>query len=333
MSTRIDTPKAKAAHSTEQSDSLTSTLRAPETSPSTIRKQLADACRHSTHVLRNGETVWGIAQAAGVDYRAVLKLNGLTEESARALPEGMKLRLPTTTPVERSPIHERAARTHEIQSGESIYGIAHRYGCEHKQLLRLNGLTEESARKIPVGTKILLTPATRQTETHDGDARFEVTDKTRDQLNRASKKGDRLISLDFNDCRNRAAKGIEIVIPDDATKEERKAAEAYVKGVQAFFKSHGLDRPIRAVRTRSEAGRGVRGQFHTEPFFLKDEEALRVMQKDPQGYVDVVAATLGTIKGATFMPPHKTNDPGASKGKLNERDFAKKTLIPLLRGA
>jgi hypothetical protein len=54
------------------------------------------------------------------------------------------------------------------------------------------------------------------------------------------------------------------------------------------------------------------------------------MEKDPDGYAQVLASTLGRIPGAMFIPPHKSNDPGAADGKFNERDFAKGSIIPAL---
>jgi LysM repeat protein len=218
-----------------------------------------------------------------------------------------------------------------VKPGETIYGIAREYGIPYRDILKLNGLTDVSARRIREGTQLRLVGDAGQTPPVDTDRDFNVTDKTRDEISRRSKPGARLVSLDFNDARSPHAKGIEIVIPDNATQEERSAAEAYVKGVQAFFRHHGLERDIRGVHVRSDVGRGIPGIIHTEPFFLKDKAALRAIQKDPEGYIKVLADTLGTIDGVTFMPPHKRNDPGASQGSLNERDFAKRTLIPLLK--
>jgi hypothetical protein len=85
------------------------------------------------------------------------------------------------------------------------------------------------------------------------------------------------------------------------------------------------------VRTSAENGRGVKGQFHTEPFFLGDTAALNAIRGDLDGYARVLAKTLGTLDGVTFMPPHKQNDPGASRGTFNERDFAKNGIIPELK--
>lgn len=159
---------------------------------------------------------------------------------------------------------------------------------------------------------------------------YKVTDQTRDALP-ASTPTARQVSLDFNDAASPTARGVEIIIPNDATDEERAIAQAYVDRTTEWFRSKGIDVPNRGVRTAKENGRGTRGRFHTEPFFVGDSDALAAMQSDPQGYARVLASTLGRIEGVTFIAPHKATDPGASRGKLNERDFAKSVIIPELR--
>lgn len=158
---------------------------------------------------------------------------------------------------------------------------------------------------------------------------WRAVSMTRDQIGPSTTKA-RQISLDFNDADNPSARGIEIVIPDDATPAERAAAQAYVERTQAYFAKHGVEVPIRGVRTRSENGRGTKGRFHTEPFFVRDAASRAVMQTDPAGYASVLAETLGTIPGATFIAPHTSTDPGATLGDLNERDFAKSAILPAL---
>jgi hypothetical protein len=159
---------------------------------------------------------------------------------------------------------------------------------------------------------------------------FKVTDQTRDALP-ASTPSARQVSLDFNDAASPTARGVEIIIPNDATDEERAIAQAYVDRTTEWFRSKGIDVPNRGVRTAKENGRGTRGRFHTEPFFVADSDALAAVQGDPEGYAQVLASTLGRINGVTFIAPHKVNDPGASRGDINERDFAKQVLIPALK--
>ena len=155
------------------------------------------------------------------------------------------------------------------------------------------------------------------------------TSKTRDQMPRSTADA-RQVSLDFNAAASKDAKGVEIIIPNDASAIERAAAMDYVNKTQQYFAERGVNVPVRGVRTAKENGRGTPGRFHTEPFFVGHSEARKVMESDPDGYAKVLADTLGRIPNVTFIAPHKTNDPGASDGKFNERDFAKGSIIPAL---
>ena len=158
---------------------------------------------------------------------------------------------------------------------------------------------------------------------------FNISYKTRDQLP-ASSPTSRQISLDFNAAPSKNAKGIEIIIPNNATEQERQLAQEYVAKTQQYFAERGVNVPARGVRTAKENGRGTPNRFHTEPFFVGDAASRSVMEKDPDGYAQVLASTLGRIPGAMFIPPHKSNDPGAADGNFNERDFAKGSIIPAL---
>jgi PAS domain-containing protein len=174
--------------------------------------------------------------------------------------------------------------------------------------------------EVPTETSMTLPPATGQ---------FGVSYQTR-EYHKQSKAGARQVSLDFNDSNNPAARGVEVIIPDDHTPEERQIAQRYVDATVEWFASKGVQVPSRGVKTRSENGRGTPGRFHTEPFFINDQAALAAVQNDPAGYSQVLASTLGTLAGVTFIAPHKKNDPGASRGNVNERDFARTYLLPKL---
>ncbi len=158
---------------------------------------------------------------------------------------------------------------------------------------------------------------------------FGFTSKTRDLLPKSTADA-RQVSLDFNAAASKDAKGVEIIIPNDASAVERAAAMDYVNKTKQYFAERGVEVPVRGVRTAKENGRGTPGRFHTEPFFVGHAEARKVMESDPDGYAQVLADTLGRIPNVTFIAPHKTNDPGASDGKFNERDFAKGSIIPAL---
>lgn len=165
--------------------------------------------------------------------------------------------------------------------------------------------------------------------TPPGNGRFGVTYRTRDRLPSSSVNA-RQVSLDFNDTASgKAARGVTIVIPANASPTERQAAQDYVDQTVDWFASHGLQVPNLGVKTTT--GKGTRvSRFHTEPFFVGDSEAVDIMRRHPEQYARILAGTLGRIEGVTFIAPHKTNDPGASRPGINERDFARQYLLPEL---
>ena len=163
-----------------------------------------------------------------------------------------------------------------------------------------------------------------------GDGSWKVTAQTRDELRAPSTAGQRQVSLDFNDAAAPTARGVEIVIPHNATAEERAAAQAYVDQTAAWFRGKGIDVPAGKVLTQT--GRGAKvSRFHTEPFYAKDSEAFEAMRQDPDGYAAILENTLGRISGVTFIAPHKKTDGGAQNDLYNERDFARSYLIPALQ--
>jgi ribosomal protein L35AE/L33A len=162
-----------------------------------------------------------------------------------------------------------------------------------------------------------------------GDGSWQVTPQTRDQIKTSSRAGQRQISLDFNSG-VATSRGVEIVIPHDATPEERAAAQAYVDKTVAWYQSKGIEVPKGRVLTKT--GRGAKvSRFHTEPFYVQDADAMAAVQNDPDGYAAILEDTLGRLTGATFIAPHKTKDGGAQNDTINERDFARSYVIPALQ--
>lgn len=165
-----------------------------------------------------------------------------------------------------------------------------------------------------------------------GKGSYKVSNKTRDQITGfTSKPGARMISLDFNDAKNKSARGIEIKVPSNATSEEIEASRAWARETQAFFKSHGVNVPIRRDGGIKRGGSGISGVFHTEPFFASNAAARKAIENDPKTYAAILGRTLGNIAGANFIPPHEQGGRGgASVDGINERDFALKAIIPYL---
>jgi len=121
--------------------------------------------RRVVHVVRPGDTAWGVARRYGVPLTAVLRANGL-DASARILP-GRKLVLPGATPRRARPAVTERTRAHVVRSGETVTAIAHRYGVSVGSVLSRNHLrsttTIHPGRRllVPGGARHATRPATR----------------------------------------------------------------------------------------------------------------------------------------------------------------------------
>jgi LysM repeat protein len=99
----------------------------------------------TSHLVREGETMWTIAARYRVSLTDIFWLNGLTEESVLQPGTQIVVRLgegvtppPTPTPQ----------MSHFVRSGDTLLGIAFRYGLTLDQLLSYNGLESSSVLQI-----------------------------------------------------------------------------------------------------------------------------------------------------------------------------------------
>jgi len=93
--------------------------------PNAAELAVARAAYNRIHVVREGETLYGIARTANVPMRDVIDANGLP--APYLLAPGQQIRLP-------------ASRVHTVAAGESVGMISRRYGVDQATLVRLNGI-------------------------------------------------------------------------------------------------------------------------------------------------------------------------------------------------
>ena len=93
----------------------------------------------AVHVVREGETLNGIANRAGVPKGAVIAANGLTPPYV--VKTGQKLRIPRQ-------------RVHIVAAGETGLGIANRHGVPYAEILTANNLPRDAVLKP--GQKLLI---------------------------------------------------------------------------------------------------------------------------------------------------------------------------------
>ncbi len=152
-------------------------------------------------------------------------------------------------------------------------------------------------------------------------ATFRVHDLVRSEFGTRSVPGSRIISLDANSASGRAGEILRplVVIPNNATRAERAAAQAAADRVALWLATNNPTEgraTTGLVRTTAQNGRGIGGFFHTEFHSVNDTAAVALIRERPQEYARLLAGTLGSIPGANFIVPHGNPsrhgpDPGA----------------------
>jgi LysM repeat protein len=148
-----------------------------------------------------------------------------------------------------------------------------------------------------------------------------------------------VVSLDFNDAKNKRAKGIEMVLPKNATAAQTQSAEKYVRLASQFFKDAGVKNPVRDGRglPKGQNRPGIVYKFanermmYTEPFFASHPEARKAIEKNPREYARLLLEAFGDLPGVTFLPPHTGSNKGATSGGVSEQAWAKKHILPYLQ--
>ena len=140
-----NTARAVAARAATMPASMVATAVPASLAPAVLAPTQAPAPSECTVV--SGDTVSGIAARYGLDVWKVLKLNNLG--TSTLIFPGQKIRLTgdaapgpaaPSAPAPAAPAPSEGGATYTIRSGDTISGIAARYGLGVNALLQLNGL-------------------------------------------------------------------------------------------------------------------------------------------------------------------------------------------------
>ena len=109
--------------------------------------------------IQRGDTLWGIARKNGVSLADLLNANPSINKNSR-LSIGQEVMIPSANPLAPQPVVQSDPVSplsgndaiHEVQKGDTLSGIARRYGVALSALLRENNLTLSSV--IRVGQSI-----------------------------------------------------------------------------------------------------------------------------------------------------------------------------------
>lgn len=126
----------------------------------------APAAAGASYVVKPGDTLSGIARRSHVTVGQLCAANKLSP--ATPLKVGQALRLPaaggiaaaapTVKPSPAKPAAKTSgkARTHTVQSGETLYAVARKYGVSPAALMQANKLTPQTAGKLRIGSSLTI---------------------------------------------------------------------------------------------------------------------------------------------------------------------------------
>jgi len=119
----------------------------------------------ASHVVRRGETVALLAKRYGVSANLIRAAN--SNARGKRLAVGSTVHIPTSASIPESTLREPepvvsvAARTHTVRRGETLGGIANRYGVTQAAIRSANKLSRAGV--VRVGQKLVIRRATRST--------------------------------------------------------------------------------------------------------------------------------------------------------------------------
>jgi LysM repeat protein len=120
----------------------------------------------TTYVVQKGDTLWSIATAFNTTPSDIMSLNNLTSTS---LSIGQELKIPSPTPTPPTTPITPTNNTYTVQSGDSLWSIANKFGVTVTELRSLNNLTSDI---LSVG-QVLLIPV-QPSETPSGTTTYTV---------------------------------------------------------------------------------------------------------------------------------------------------------------
>lgn len=107
----------------------------------------ANAFSETIHTMQKGETVYGLSKKYGVAMSVILEYNGIRD--ATKIVVGQKIKIPE---IKNLKSDQKATQTYIVQKGDTVYGIAKKFGTTQAEIFSLNGLSAQSV--IKVGQKL-----------------------------------------------------------------------------------------------------------------------------------------------------------------------------------
>jgi murein DD-endopeptidase MepM/ murein hydrolase activator NlpD len=113
--------------------------------------------QETVHIIQKGETIYSIARNYGADIQDILRLNGI--QDPRKVQAGQRIRIPgggkDADGAGQSAVSSGTAYLeYRVVRGDSLFGIARKYGVSMQELRAANGLREDYVLKAGDRLKI-----------------------------------------------------------------------------------------------------------------------------------------------------------------------------------
>jgi LysM repeat protein len=164
----------------------------------------AVAFRPETYVVKKGDTVYGIARRFGVSAHEIMDLNNM--DGFLRLHVGQEIRLPKedeetsvsefdhTAKKSRASADAFRPETYVVKKGDTVYGIARRFGVSAREIMDLNNM--DGFLRLHVGQEIRLPREDEETSVSEFD---HIAKKygfsTRDTIKYTVERGDSLLKI------------------------------------------------------------------------------------------------------------------------------------------
>ncbi|MCI6982424.1 MAG: LysM peptidoglycan-binding domain-containing protein [Akkermansia muciniphila] len=160
-----------ASSSAGKSGGKKSTASTKKTTKSGRRVMKVDKPALITYKVRPGDNLDTIARRSGTTVAQIRRDSGIKGDlirpgqtiKVRYTPKNYRNNSKTAS-SSKSSNTVRKATTHSLKQGETVSGIAKRYGVGYQQILKANGLTESQATKLRPGRKLTI-PASSSAST------------------------------------------------------------------------------------------------------------------------------------------------------------------------
>lgn len=142
----------------------------------------ATANADTTHTVAKNDTVWGLSQKYGVSIQSIEKLNNI-DQNTHLIVTGQTLKVPASnSSTENTSSEENTSADTEnttdvtVQSGDTLWDLAQKYGTTVAKLRELNGLSADTTLIYP--GKVLKVNGTAQATQSTTTATTTTADQT-----------------------------------------------------------------------------------------------------------------------------------------------------------